>query len=76
VDYGAKKLATCTVLDTFCTLIFLIIFSTSFFLSMIPRLKDKKLLLFKFFISDAAVSNEILKKLLWTIKYSLEQKCE
>jgi len=44
---------------------------------MIPRLKDKKLLLFKFFISDAAVSKEILKKKkLWTIKYSLEQKFE
>ena len=34
------------------------------------------MLLFKFFISDRAVSNEILKKILWTIKYSLEKKCE
>jgi hypothetical protein len=76
LDNGAKKLPTCAVLDTFYTQIFLIIFPTFFFLTMIPRLNDKKLLLFRFFISEAAISNEILKKKMWTIKYSLQQKCE
>jgi len=56
-------------LGTFCTHTVLIIISVFFFLSLIHRLKDKRLFLFWFFISHATVWSEIHKmfedKKLW-----------
>jgi hypothetical protein len=59
LGYGAVKLATFVVLATFVP-IFLKYF-LNFFFYMFLRLGDKKLLFFKFFISHAAIWNEMPK---------------
>ena len=73
-----KKIPPSTVLGTLCTHTCLNNFLNFFFFSkmlFLDPIKDKKLLLFQFFLSHASIWWEI-HKILRIKKYSLEQKCE
>ena len=75
MDYGAIKLPNFTVLGTFCNHIFSL-FSQHFFLKFVSQTqRQKKIILFKFFISHATIWNEMPNSFR-TRKHSLEQKRE